>query len=83
MNVTGILAYDGSERELDLDQWLEDGWQDAILDAYLDGVDVDELGELLFDYLDPGMPPFYHQMFDPGVDEKWHLDITDMEWGDE
>lgn len=79
MHVAGTLAYDGSEREFDLD--LSDGWQDDIIDAWLNGVDPDELMGILYDHLPDDFPDFYRQMFDPGSDADWQLDVDELDWG--
>lgn len=81
MHVAGTLPYDGSERDLDLDQWLVDGWQDELIDAFLDGASPEELMEILHDHMSGDMPPFYAQFFDPTSDESWQLDIDTLDWG--
>lgn len=77
MNVSGTWSYDDSDRDIDLSDYLADGWEDALLDAYLDGADVDELGELLHGFI---TDDFYSGLLDPNSDNPF--DIDDMDWGD-
>jgi len=80
VKVTGTYTYDGTgrgadeDREVDLGPYLDDV-ADELLDAYLDGADLDELEETFIDAIsDGGGNGWYARTFQAG---GWDIDDLD------
>lgn len=68
--ISGTYGYDGSERDFDIDEWADDGWEDALIEAFLDGATADELADILRDYISDD---FYREMLND-------FDVSSIDW---
>lgn len=72
-----IEVSDPEDRTLDVRQYLGDGIEDALVDAFLDGATPDELADVFHEYVEGSA--FYEDLFEPGGGQ-YETDIEDLGW---